>query len=140
MKDKGQQLSSASIYHLGIQLLNLLERIHTAGYIFNDLKPDNILLGFNSRVKRPQNTSDGHNIFEGCSIHIVDFGFSSEYVNKETGEHLEQNEVKTFKGNLIFASLSKLRFQMASRRDDMLSLGFFLIYLLNNLYLPGINF
>ena len=33
-----------SIYSLGIQNLNILEQIQEAGFIFNDLKLDNILI------------------------------------------------------------------------------------------------
>ena len=35
--------SSQSIYSLGIQLLNILEQIHAAGFVFNDLKLDNLM-------------------------------------------------------------------------------------------------
>lgn len=30
---------------IGIQLVNILQTIHDYGYVFNDLKPDNILIG-----------------------------------------------------------------------------------------------
>ena len=37
-------LPTEAIYSLGIQLLNIMEQIHSNGYIFNDLKLDNLLL------------------------------------------------------------------------------------------------
>ena len=39
-------LSSASIFHLGLSLLNSLELIHNSGLVYNDLKFDNILVGY----------------------------------------------------------------------------------------------
>ena len=43
MLRKGQ-FTPQQICSLGIQLLNVFEQVHTAGYVFNDLKLDNILL------------------------------------------------------------------------------------------------
>ena len=40
---------------------------------------------------------------------------------------------------MIFASLNQLDFKVTSRRDDLLSLCYFLIYLFNAGKLPGIN-
>jgi serine/threonine protein kinase len=31
-------------FEIGIQLIDILKSIHEAGYIYNDLKPNNILL------------------------------------------------------------------------------------------------
>lgn len=41
----GTKFSMQSVCHLGIELVNALEEIHSAGYVYNDLKPDNIVLG-----------------------------------------------------------------------------------------------
>ena len=38
------QFSEEEILSLGLQLVNILEQIHDAGFVFNDLKLDNILL------------------------------------------------------------------------------------------------
>jgi serine/threonine protein kinase len=37
--------SSSTIFKIGILLLEIIERIHSAGYTYNDLKLDNILFG-----------------------------------------------------------------------------------------------
>ena len=42
MNNKFSFKTSAQI---GIQLVNILERIHEFGYVYNDLKPANILVG-----------------------------------------------------------------------------------------------
>jgi len=72
------------------------------------------------------------------SLHVilVDFGFANFYVDKD-GNHIDQSEtVETFQGNLLFASLEQLNFCKTSRRDDMISLGYLLMYLLNNNEMP----
>lgn len=55
-------LSTESIYSLGIQLVNILEQIHSAGFVFNDLKLDNLLFDYGVDDK-PLKTSD-ENIFD----------------------------------------------------------------------------
>lgn len=59
---RGGQLTTESIYSLGIQLVNILEQIHSAGFVFNDLKLDNLLFDFGVNGK-PLKTSD-ENIFD----------------------------------------------------------------------------
>jgi len=41
-----QRVSPSSVYHLGVHLLNILEAVHEAGLVYNDLKLDNILLDY----------------------------------------------------------------------------------------------
>ena len=42
---KDKCLSDASIFYLGLSLLNILEVIHNSGIIYNNMKPENILIG-----------------------------------------------------------------------------------------------
>ena len=46
LEERNDYLSNASIFHLGLNLLNILELIHRSGLVYNDLKPDNILIGY----------------------------------------------------------------------------------------------
>ena len=41
-----RRFNKDSIYSLGIQMLNIFEQIHSAGYVYNDLKLDNLLFDF----------------------------------------------------------------------------------------------
>ena len=63
------QLSPKSVYQLGIQLLDIYQEIHSAGYTYNDLKLDNILVG----------DRHGQNLNE---IRLCDFGFSEKFRDK----------------------------------------------------------
>ena len=64
-----------TVHQIGIQVIKLLEQIHSTGYVYNDLKPDNILLD---------------NL---CNVRISDFGLMT----------LEQaNKLKSWCGTPIF--------------------------------------
>lgn len=114
----------------------MLEGVHTAGYTFNDLKLDNIMVGFQSKL--PKEYSE-ENVFTDATLHLVDFGFATRFVNKHTGAHIAEEEVETFRGNMIFGSLNQLNFKVTSRRDDLISLSYMLIYMLNKGELTGID-
>lgn len=51
---------------------------------------------------------------------MIDFGVSRKYYDEETGEHLENKEVNSFVGNIIFASHYAFMCQTLSRRDDII--------------------
>jgi len=102
---------------IGIKLLEIIEKIHEAGYTYNDLKLDNILVGDNSQEE--------HSLHE---IRLVDFGFAARYMTKE-GHHIPQDEVDVFRSNMIFATVNQFDFKVTSRRDDLQSLCYLLIYL-----------
>lgn len=122
---------------LGIAIINVLEQIHNAGYIYNDLKLDNILVDLNQSL--PLKQSSNKSVFENCKLRLIDFGFATSYIDKETGKHMRKTEVDTFRGNMIFASLNQLEFYATSRRDDLISLCYMLVYSLNRGKISGID-
>ena len=80
------------------------------------MKPDNILLDFQSKSLD--------------SVNLVDFGFSTKYLDKD-GKHLPQRDLESFRGNMLFASSNQFEFKSTSRRDDLISLLYLMVYLLN---------
>ena len=98
---------------IGIQLLERLEWIHSKDIIYRDIKPENFLLGLKN-----QNM-----------IYVVDFGMCKKYRSSKTGKHILPKINRTFSGTVRYASLNVLRGKTASRRDDLISLGYMLIYL-----------
>ena len=42
---QGKRLSMKSILHLGMNLIKILEKVHQSGFVYGDLKLDNILFG-----------------------------------------------------------------------------------------------
>ena len=59
----------------------MLQVIHQADFTYNDLKLDNLLFGYNDVLSTTY--TDG-SCFEGFSVHLVDFGFSTRYIDKAT--------------------------------------------------------
>lgn len=86
--------SKKTIFQLGIRLIDALERIHEAGYVFNDLKLDNVLIG-----NHKNSESSLH------KIRLCDFGFALKY-RDHNGKHLKQTDVDAFRSNMIFATSS----------------------------------
>ena len=113
-----------------------MRQIHSAGFVFNDLKLDNLLLEFDApEIEFLVKTSE--NIFEKYNIIIIDFGFSTSYLQKGTDEHVEKGVVDTFRGNIVFSSLHQLKFKITGRRDDLISILYVLVYLFKKGFYPG---
>ena len=43
-------------------------------------------------------------MFSECSIHVVDFGYATKYLDIN-GKHIKEESLNLFRGNMIFASL-----------------------------------
>ena len=98
---------------IAIQSIERLEFIHYKNLIYRDVKPENIMIG----LKDP-------NI-----IYIIDFGLCQKYRSSKTGKHIQFKETKKFNGTLIYASSYVLQGKESSRRDDLISLAYTLIFL-----------
>lgn len=102
-----------------IQLLERVEQLHSIGYVHNDIKLENIVIG----AEKPS------------KIYLIDFGLSAKYID-EKGQHVQKQYISNFSGNFFFASLNSVRGFNKSRRDDIESLFYLLIYMLNQDNLP----
>ena len=58
-------------------MVNSLELIHNSGFVYNDLKPDNILIGLQNKVPISSSRKPYQNIFENVSLHLIDFGLAT---------------------------------------------------------------
>ena len=76
-------------------------------------------------------------MLSGSSLTLIDFGLC-EMFKKPDGTHQREDKmVHTFKGNLMFATVRQLEFKRSSRKDDLVSLGYLLVYLLNGQDMPN---
>lgn len=120
--EKNEPFSEKTVLQIGIQLLDSFKLIHEAGYTFNDLKLDNVLIG--DSVKLPSYNQTLH------KIKIIDFGLAKKYT-LPNGKHIPMKKEQVFSGNMIFASKNAFNMRTQSRRDDLISLCYFLLYLVD---------
>ena len=111
-KERKGTFSLKLILQIGIQVIILLKEIHNKGLIHRDIKPDNFLFGLNSKNKQ---------------IYIIDFGFCKTFLN-DNNTHIEFKKTNNLIGTSNFASVNAHNFNELSRRDDLESLGYMLIY------------
>ena len=63
-------------------------------------------------------------------IYIIDFGLAKRYVNPRNDEHIQFKKATHFTGNWNFSSINTLKGNSISRRDDLESIGYILIFFL----------
>ena len=54
------RLLKSSIYDIGLAILFNLEAVHKAGYVYNDLKLDNLMVGYRQTIYKK---TDGSSMF-----------------------------------------------------------------------------
>ena len=99
---------------IAIQTLERIEYIHSKGYLHGDIKPENFVLGINDQR----------------IIFVIDFGLSKKYRSDRTGNHIQFCITKKMNGTARYASTNSLRGVEISRRDDLESLAYMIIYFL----------
>lgn len=114
------KFSLITIYKIGIEILNLLKLFHKSGYLYLDLKCDNLVL-LDNPIK--------YNNFVS-NITLIDYGCCVKYINNN-GSHLSQKNSPRKHGNNYYASINSLTGNAISRKDDIISLCYLLIDLFN---------
>jgi len=112
-KKKPKRLRLKDMIMAGLQIINRIEFIHSKNILHLDIKPNNFLVG------NPDNSL----------IYIIDFGFAKKYRSSRTGKHVKFSKNSYFAGNLKYSSINTMKGIMPSRRDDLESIGYMLIYL-----------
>lgn len=94
--------------------INCIEAIHRKGIVHRDIKPDHFLLGLGSRQ---------------TDLHIVDFGLAKPFRHSQTLQHFPYNSRVPFVGTTRYCSLNSHAGAEHTRRDDLESIAYVLIYL-----------
>uniref|UniRef100_A0A803KLY0 non-specific serine/threonine protein kinase n=1 Tax=Chenopodium quinoa TaxID=63459 RepID=A0A803KLY0_CHEQI len=114
----GQTMSVEMVACIAVESLSILEKMHTKGYVHGDVKPENFLLGQPS-------TSQEKKLF------LVDLGLATKWRDTSSGQHVEYDQrPDMFRGTVRYASVHAHLGRTASRRDDLESLAYTLIFLL----------
>jgi len=111
--EESNKLALLLTLKIGIKILNILKVIHEKGLVHRDIKPDNFLFGLNSQFNH---------------IYLIDFGFCKSYLD-EKGCHNGMKKTHNIIGSYNYASIMSHKRIELSRRDDMESFCYLLLYL-----------
>lgn len=115
----GRQFSLKTVLMIAEQCLERIELMHSRHLIHRDIKPANYV------------TDGGNGGPNGMNlIYCIDFGLSKRYRHPRTLQHIPKREGRSLTGTPRYASINNHLGVEQSRRDDLESIGYVLVYFL----------
>ena len=111
--DNDKYFSDKTIFQIGYQMIERIQYVHSKFYIHRDIKPGNFVIGRGEKSK---------------IIYLIDFGLSKRYIDPEKKCHIPYREGKGLTGTARYVSLFTHYGIEQSRRDDIESIAYNLIY------------
>lgn len=112
---RGGTLDLDTVLKIAREALDRLEACHVRGIAYRDIKTQNFLFGL---VKK-----------DGADVFLIDFGLCKRVANPVSGVHIPMRTDKKLVGTPRYASLNAHRGIEQSRRDDVESLVYLLVFL-----------
>lgn len=109
-----KKMTIPCICKLSYQMLQILEHIHKRSFIHRDVKPENFIMGLGPNNK---------------FLYMIDFGFAKTFRDPTTLAHYPMKKNNGITGTARYASINTLRGFTQSRKDDLESLAYVIIYL-----------
>merc|ERR1712048_907705 len=97
---------------LADQMISRVEWLHSKNLIHRDIKPDNFMMGIGANCN---------------TVFLADYGLAKRYRNS-VGKHIKYRDDKSLTGTARYASVNTHYGSEQSRRDDLESLGYVLVY------------
>jgi len=110
-----RKFSLKTVLMLADQMIARVEYMHTRGFLHRDIKPDNFLMGLGCKASQ---------------VYVIDYGLAKKYRDLHTHRHIPYREDKNLTGTARYASVNTHLGVEQSRRDDLESLGYVLMYFL----------
>ncbi|KAK7390722.1 hypothetical protein VNO78_18753 [Psophocarpus tetragonolobus] len=112
-----QTMSAEMVSCIAVESLSILEKMHSKGYVHGDVKPENFLLGQPATAQEKK-------------LFLVDLGLATKWRDTSSGLHVDYDQrPDMFRGTVRYASVHAHLGRTASRRDDLESLAYTLVFL-----------
>lgn len=105
---------------IGLQIIETIEFLHSLGIVHRDIKPENFMTGLLEKNEEKR-------------IFVVDFGLSKQIFSKK--KHIEMTINRELTGTARYASIANHKGLEPTRRDDLESIAYLLIYFIRG-HLP----
>ena len=110
-----RRFSLKTVLQIADQLLERVDTLHSRHLIHRDIKPANFVIGLGE---------------QGANVYCVDFGLSKRYRHPKNLQHIPHRDGRSLTGTPRYASINNHLGIEQSRRDDLESIGYVLIYFL----------
>lgn len=108
-----RKFSLKTVLLIADQMITRISYVHLKGFVHRDIKPDNFLMGTGKYCNM---------------LYLIDFGLAKKFMDTRTKVHMQYRNDKNLTGTVRYASINAHRGIEQSRRDDLESMGYVMMY------------